>query len=153
MRLTGDVSAAEHQQRRHTQHYFPSLQRQMALRIAMPTNPFSIPNELPNERGVFGDARLIKKGFLYRVIELEKPFAMRFVYDGWWFRQTVKLNDHMAWSQISWLTIERNAEFKLPQEVSADRSPCKIEINFSKALLIQRFRIWINTELVYDEIL
>ncbi|MCP4778540.1 MAG: hypothetical protein GY880_30360, partial [Planctomycetaceae bacterium] len=56
----------------------------------MPTNPFSIPNELPNERGVFGDARLIKKGFLYRVIEIEKPAAMRFIYDGWWFRQTIK---------------------------------------------------------------
>ena len=118
----------------------------------MPTNPFSIPNELPNERGVFGDARLIKKGFLYRVIELEKPVAIRFVYDGWWFRQTIKLNDRMAWSQISWLTIERNAEFELPQEVSADHSSCKMEINFSKALFIKRFRIWINEELVYDEI-
>jgi len=118
----------------------------------MPTNPFSTPNELPNERGVFGAARLIKKGFLYRVIEIEKPTAMRFVYNGWWFRQTIKISDYMAWSQISWLTIERNAEFALPQELFAHRLPCKIEINFANALLIKRFRIWIDEELVYDEI-
>ena len=119
----------------------------------MPTNPFSVPNELPNERGVFGDARLIKKGFLYRVIEIEKPAVMRFVYNGWWFRQTIKISDYMAWSQISWLTIERNAEFALPQELFAHRLPCKIEIDFAKALLIKRFRIWIDDQLVYDEIL
>ncbi len=119
----------------------------------MPTNPFSVPNELPNERGVFGDARLIKKGFLYRVIEIEKPTFLRFIYDGWWFRQTVKISDHMAWSQISWLPIERNAEFRIPQEVSTTRLPCKFEIDFAKALLIKRFRIWIDDQLVYDEIL
>lgn len=133
--------------------HFSKLFPQTHPRIDMPTNPFSVPNELPNERGVFGDARLIKKGFLYRVIEIEKPIAMRFVYDGWWFRQTVKINDHMAWSQISWLTIERNAEFALPREFSATCLPCKIEIDFAKALLIQRFRIWIGDQLVYDEIL
>ena len=119
----------------------------------MPTNPFSVPNELPDERGVFGHARLIKRGFLYRVIEIETPTDMRFVYDGWWFRQTVKISNHMAWSQISWLTIERNVEFELPAEVSAARSPCKIEIDFAKALMIKRFRIWINDQLVYDEVL
>jgi hypothetical protein len=77
---------------------------------------------------------------------------MRFIYDGWWFRQTIKISGHMAWSQISWLTIERKAEFELPQEVSAHRLPCKIEIDFAKALLIKRFRIWIDDDLVYDEI-
>ena len=118
----------------------------------MPTNPFSVPQELPNERGVFGEARLIKKGFLYRVIEIEKPVAMKFVYDGWWFRQTIKISDHMAWSQISWLTIERNADFEIPPAVSANRLPCRIEIDFAKALLIRRFRIWIDERLVYDEI-
>lgn len=119
----------------------------------MPTNPFSIPRELPSERGVFGDARLIKKSFLYRVIELERPIPVRFVYNGWWFRQTVKISNHMAWSQISWLTIERNAEFEIPEVVSAGRLPCKIEIDFARALMIKRFRIWIDENLVYDEIL
>jgi hypothetical protein len=119
----------------------------------MPTNPFSVPTELPDERGVFGEARLIRKGFLYRVIEIESPFHFQLVYDGWWFRQTVKINGLMAWSQISWLKIERDAEFDLPSEVSADPLRCKIEINFAKALLIRRFRIWIDNHLAYDEVL
>ena len=42
----------------------------------MPTNPFSVPTELPDERGVFGEARLIRKGFLYRVIEIESPIRI-----------------------------------------------------------------------------
>jgi hypothetical protein len=119
----------------------------------MPTNPFSVPHELPEERGVYGDARLIRKGFLFRVIEIENPIHIRFVYDGWWFRQTIKINGHMAWSQISWLTIERKADFDLPPEISTIRLPCKMEIDFAKALLIRRFRLWVDHRLVYDEIL
>ena len=111
-------------------------------RIDMPTNPFSIPTELPDERGVFGDARLIRKGFLFRVIEFETPIPTRLVYDGWWFRQTIKINGDLAWSQISWLTIERNAEFDIQRPGSADLLPCAIEIDFARALVIKRFRIW-----------
>ena len=119
----------------------------------MPTNPFSVPTELPDERGVFGEARLIRKGFLYRVIEIESPIRIQLIYNGWWFRQTVKINGLMAWSQISWLTIERDAEFDLPQEITPAPRRCKIEINFARALLIRRFRIWIDNDLSYDEVL
>ncbi len=121
--------------------------------MEMPTNPFSVPTQLPDERGVFGDARLIRKGFLYRVIEIHSPIQAKLVYDGWWFRQTVKINGTSCWSQISWLTIERNAEFNLPEKVSAVPLSCKIEINFARGLQIKRFRIWFSDRLTYDEIL
>tara|TARA_B110000495_G_C23014527_1_gene600588 strand:+ start:27 stop:386 length:360 start_codon:yes stop_codon:yes gene_type:complete len=118
----------------------------------MTPNPFSSPTQIPTERGVFGDARLIKKGFLYRVVEFETPFRCQLIYNGWWFRQTITLNGHLAWSQISWLTIERNADFDVPEQASTHSSPGKIEIEFGRTLMIRRFRIWIDNRIVYDEV-
>lgn len=118
----------------------------------MTPNPFSVPTYLENERGVFGDARLMKKGFLYRVIEFQNPFQCQLIYNGWWFRQTINLNGHLVWSQISWLTIQRNADFTVPEQATTGSIPGKIEIEFGRTLMIHRFRLWIDSRLVYDEI-
>lgn len=118
----------------------------------MATNPFSVPSQISEDRGVFGNAKRLRGGFLYRVIEFETPFPCRLVYDGWWFRQTVKLNGIRAWSQISWLNIERTVEFAAPSSVDPSSAPVKIEIDFGRTLFIRRFRVWIDGMIVYDEI-
>lgn len=118
----------------------------------MSTNPFSVPSQIPEERGVFGNARRVRGGFLYRVIEFETPFACQLVYDGWWFRQKVNLNGRRAWSQISWLNIEREAQFSVPADISAANPNARIEIEFGRTLFIRRFRLWIDEMLIYDEI-
>lgn len=118
----------------------------------METNPFSVPSQISEERGVFGDAKRLKGGFLYRVIEFEAPFPLQLVYDGWWFRQTVDLNGIRAWSQISWLNIQREVEFAVPSSVSPACGSIRIEINFGRTLFIRRFRVWIDELMVYDEI-
>lgn len=118
----------------------------------MATNPFSVPNQIPEERGIFGNAKRTRGGFLFRVIEFDDPFPCKMIYDGWWFRQKVHMNGQRAWSQISWLTIEREAEFQVPPSVAAAQPRAKIEINFGRSLLIRRFRLWIDGQIVYDEI-
>ncbi len=117
------------------------------------TNPYAVPANLPDDRGVYGDhARLLRGGFLYRVIEFESPFEGTFVYDGWWFRQQISINGIKAWFRISWLTIFRNAEFRLPVEVDPEQPAVSVEIRFTRGLSIQRFRVWVGERLVYDEI-
>ena len=118
----------------------------------METNPFSVPAQIAEERGVFGDAKRLKGGFLYRVIEIKAPFPCQLVYDGWWFRQTVDLNGIRAWSQISWLNIQREVEFAVPSSVNPACGWVRIEINFGRTLFIRRFRVWIDELMVYDEI-
>ncbi len=116
------------------------------------TNPFAASAIVPSERGVFGDARLIRSGFLFRVIELRSPVAMRMVYSGWWFRQKIEINGELVWFRISWLTILRRAEFPLPATVDTNQSPAQMEIGFGRGLMIRRFRLWIDGQIVYDEI-
>jgi hypothetical protein len=115
-------------------------------------NPFAVTNLPPSERGVFGDARRIRSSFLYRVIELGSPSYCRIVYDGWWFRQKVEIDGVLAWWRISWLTIQRRVEFRVPAEVNAKQPHGRIEIEFGRGLMIRRFRCWIDDSLVYDEI-
>ena len=90
--------------------------------------------------------------FLYRAVDIRHPLAVELVYSGWWFRQTVDLDGIRVWSQISWLRIRNKAEFRLPKSVDPEGREGKIEIDFSRALKIRRFRIWIAEELVYDEV-
>lgn len=116
-------------------------------------NPYAVPNTIENDRGVFADhARLRRGGFLYREIEFDQPFQGRFVYDGWWFRQRITINGARTWFRISWLTIFREAEFHLPVEVDRAERRCRIEIGFTRGLTIQRFRVWLDEQLIYDEI-
>jgi hypothetical protein len=117
------------------------------------SNPYAVPATLAHDRGVYADhARLVRGGFLYRVIELEAPFVGTLVYDGWWFRQRITINGIRAWFRISWLTIFRNAEFQVPAVVDGTEPTAHVEIMFTRGLSIRRFRIWVADELVYDEI-
>jgi hypothetical protein len=116
-------------------------------------NPFAVTTGVIEERGVFGDhARRLRGGFLYRVIELQRPYRCRFIYDGWWFRQQIKFDDHVAWHQISWLTIRPRAEFRVPAMIDPSQPPAAVEIGFTRGLMIRRFRLWIGGQLVYDEV-
>jgi hypothetical protein len=119
----------------------------------MTTNPFAATSQLTDQAGIYGDhARRIRGGFLYRVIELDHPFSVRLVYDGWWFRQKVTFGGELVWFRISWLTIHRRVTFRVPSQFDAARRPAAIEIDFSPGLTIRRFRVWIDEQIVYDEI-
>ena len=142
----------------------------------MDANPFSVSSLAPLERGVFAEHAVRKRAtFLYRHIRFEKPFQADFIYSGWWFRQRVKLDEHVCWYQISWLTIRPRFEFELPEMIelpcealrlvvddrtgpetrhSSQSSPRKVsvEIDFSRGLMIRRFRIWLGGRILYDEI-
>ena len=118
----------------------------------MTSNPFT-PSTIPTEeRGVFGDSRRLRSGFLYRVIEVDRPLRCRVVYDGWWFRQKIEVDGEITWFQISWLTIRRHIEFKIPAFIDPNRPDARIEIDFGRSLMIRRFRLWIGGEIAYDEI-
>ena len=117
------------------------------------SNPFAVTTNEINERGVFGDhARRIRSGFLYRVIELERPYRCRLTYNGWWFRQQIKFDQHIAWRRISWLTIRPRAEFRVPAQVDPAQPLAVIEIGFSRGLMMRRFRVWIDGQIIYDEV-
>jgi len=115
-------------------------------------NPFAAPQSTSNERGVFGNARRIRSGFLFRVIEFESSPIEHLVYDGWWFRQKVKIDGVRLWQIVSWLTIRRQIEISLPASGSRNSATLRIEIDFGRSLLIRRFRVWIDENLLYDEI-
>ncbi len=116
------------------------------------TNPFAVSTILPPQRGVFGEARRIRGGFLFRVIEFQSPLTTRMVYSGWWFRQKIEFDGQVVWFRISWLTILREAEFTLPSPIGSEPLPGKVEIEFGRGLMIRRFRVWISGQLAYDEI-
>lgn len=119
----------------------------------MSTNPFQPMSNLQEEKGVFADGVIRRRAaFLYRVIDLQQPFPARFVYTGWWFRQAVYLNGIPVWFRISWTKIHTDLAFQIPAAVDPQERVGQVEINFSRALLIRRFRIWIDSFLVYDEI-
>ncbi len=116
-------------------------------------NPYSVSTKTPLQTGFFGDhASRTEGAFLYRVVEISKPIATRFVYSGWWFRQTIDFDGLRVWSKISWLTIDRVVSFELPWEIDGQRRSGRVEIDFGRGLQIRRFRIWIGDDLVYDEV-
>lgn len=144
-------------------------------------NPFAPAKAVDDDRGVFGDARLIKSSFLYRVIEIdwaslgsngllkiERELAnhsdpvtenasrdrVRIIYTGWWFLQRVYVQGVLCWSAVSWLTLRRTIDVKVPDSIFASNSGdarLSIEITFGTGLQIQRFRLWIDSRLYYDE--
>jgi len=123
-------------------------------------NPFATSTQSTLEKGVFGGhAVLRRRGFLFRVVEFDSPFAATLIYSGWWFRQTVEIDARPCWFEISWLKIRSKLEFQLPSEIpldpawgdSGERS-MSVEIEFSRGLLIRRFRIWLAGRILYDEI-
>ncbi|MEO1618820.1 MAG: hypothetical protein AAFV88_23420 [Planctomycetota bacterium] len=91
----------------------------------MKPNPYAPTATTPEAEGYFGDFASRAAGtFLYRVIEVEHPFEMTLIYNGWWFRQRVQVNGEIVWSKISWLTIEPAIEFTLPDTVAGEETPC-----------------------------
>lgn len=115
-------------------------------------NPFAVTNVAPLETGTFGESKRIRSNFLYRVIEVGHPHFLRFIYDGWWFRQKVEIDGILVSRRISWLSIQRKVKFELPPSVDTLGRTGRIEIDFTRGLMIRRFRLWIGDELVYDEI-
>lgn len=123
-------------------------------------NPFSVSSHSPLHRGAFAEhAVLLRRSFLYRVIDIHEPFVGQLTYNGWWFRQTVEIDGQSQWFQISWLKIHSRLEFTLPAEISvaptwgdAENRRVSIEIGFSRGLTIRRFRIWLAGRILYDEI-
>lgn len=118
----------------------------------MTPNPFAPSHNVANERSVFGEARLIRSTFLFRIIEFDSPLQFRMVYDGWWFRQKIEISGKIAWFQISWLTIQRRVEFRIPATIDPRQPAAAIEIDFGQGLRIRRFRVWVSEQIVYDEI-
>ena len=127
-----------------------------------PPNPFAPTGFVPNETGIFGGARRLNSGFLYRVIDLgteQRGEQMLLVYTGWWFLQRVYVQGKRRWWAVSWLTIHRNIEFSvarltgttLENQESPDQR-VRIEIDFGRSLVIRRFRIWVDGQIRYDEI-
>ncbi|MEE2937735.1 MAG: hypothetical protein VYA84_17220, partial [Planctomycetota bacterium] len=80
------------------------------------------------------------------------PHHFQFVYDGWWFRQKVEIDGVLVSRRISWLSIQRKVQFQVPSNVDSNQPTGRIEIDFTRGLMIRRFRLWIGEELVYDEI-
>ncbi|KAA1259322.1 hypothetical protein LF1_18520 [Rubripirellula obstinata] len=120
---------------------------------------------------MFGDAVLLKKTFLYRVIRFgehrgltpQKPdSSMDLTYSGWWFVQRVHVNDLLVWWTISWRSIwpliEIDLTKKLAQRDETGKrqtglpKEIKIELDFTPGLRIRRFRVWLDQEIRYDEI-
>ena len=116
-------------------------------------NPFAVTTGQIDERGVFGDhARRVRSGFLYRVIEFDRPYPCQLVYNGRWFLQRITINGSLVWWQISWLTIRPRAEFRVPARIDPATPAGSIEIGFARGLLMRRFRVWIGGQIVYDEV-
>lgn len=125
-------------------------------------NPFAVSSQNALEKGVFSEfATLRRRTFLYREIDFRSPFEGMFVYNGWWFRQIITINGHPCWFQISWLTIAAKFEFDLPTEVAlednwtflhGDQRNLRGEIQFTRGLMIRRFRLWLCETVIYDEI-
>ena len=117
------------------------------------SNPFAVTTRQIDERGVFGDhARRIRGGFLYRVIDSDRPYRCRLVYNGRWFVQRIRIDGILVWWQISWLRIRPRAEFVIPAEIDPAMPPGSLEIGFARGLTIRRFRVWIGGQIVYDEV-
>ena len=116
------------------------------------TNPYEPPKVAEHSKGNFGDhSRLLKRGFLYREIELYNPVQTLLVYNGWNFLQRIFLDGHLVWKRISWVVIHKKARFQFPEEIDAERRWGEMQITFGRGLLVRRFTILFDDSIVYDE--
>ncbi len=123
-------------------------------------NPFSVSTDSPLQRGAYADhAVLLRRSFLFRVIDIQEPFTGRLTYSGWRFRQIVEIDGRSCWFRISWLKIHSKFDFTLPTSIAVEPSwgdienrTVSVEIGFSRGLTIRRFRIWLGGRILYDEI-
>ncbi len=118
-----------------------------------PPNPFEPAAEIADQPGAVSEsARLDKKFFLYREIDFEQPLVAKFVYTGWWFRQAIYFDQTPVWFRISWTKIHTELAFQLPPSIDPLQRLGQVEIEFTRGLMIRRFRIWFDAKIVYDEI-
>lgn len=116
-------------------------------------NPFSPPREsAPAKRWAGEHSQLVRAAFLYRVVDFRQPFAGRLVYDAWWWRQRVTVNEHVGWFRISWRRIDDRLEFAIPSGVDSREPKARIEIDFARGARIRCFRFYIAEALIYEEI-
>lgn len=72
---------------------------------------------------MFGDtSERRRSALLYREIEFRSPFAGRFVYSGWWFRQKIEINGETVWFRISWMRIFRHATFTIRRDTPSSQT-------------------------------
>ena len=115
------------------------------------TNPYFTPPNVDLPHSIFAeDARLTGTSFLFRKIEFQQPFQGTLVYSGWWFWQRIHVCEQRVWARVSWATIDRQIEFKMPDETGFEHG--RIEIDFSRGLMIRRFRVWMDDALVFEHI-
>ena len=115
------------------------------------SNPYQTPPNVEDEVGIFCDhARLTGSSFLFRKIQFQHPFVGELLYSGWWFWQRIYVCEQRVWSRISWTTIDRHICFQMPGEIELNQG--RLEIQFVQGLRISRFRVWIDENLVFDEI-
>ncbi len=159
-------------------------------------NPFAPACSVQDELGVCGDAVLMRKGFLYRLIRFNavpdrlapsvEPVSavksrpesdirhpkndetalqashadqgcLELLYSGWWFVQRIRVNEKLVWWAISWKSIQSSVTIDLTKHAFtatdfAFPKSMNIEIDFTRALRIRRFRVWVDQELRYEEI-
>lgn len=115
-------------------------------------NPYQPPQTQELLRGSFEDsAKLLRRGFLYRRIEMQTPFPCVVTYNGWNFLQRIFFNDVLVWKRISWVVIHKRAEFVLPAEVDPECRSGLLELAFGPGLRMRRFVLRIGDRVVYDE--
>lgn len=116
-------------------------------------NPYLASSNVAPKPGIYlNSAALCGSSFLFRSIQIERPFRHRLVYSGWWFLQKITINGQCVWSAISWLALKRTIAFPVPGQGSHDNAEGFIEIDFAPGLRIQRFRVWVDGEVVFDEV-
>jgi hypothetical protein len=119
-------------------------------------NPYAPPQSHGHSPDADRDSFLpaLSKGLLHRRVRLVGPLPSELDYDGKWFRQRVLIDGVSCWYVISWARIHREIRFRLPSQLDPDRRRIRIEMRFHplSVLTITRFSVWLENELVYDEI-
>ncbi len=115
-------------------------------------NPYRSPSPVQHQGVVYGDyAKRRRGGFLFREIELTGRFDGVLRYTGWWFVQRVFLNDRRLWWKISWLTLQRRVDFRLP-DATGQAVDATLQMDFDARLRFRRFQLIADDVSIYDEI-
>ena len=116
-------------------------------------NPYRASSNVLPEPGIYlNSAVLCGSSFLFRSIQIERPFSHRLVYSGWWLLQKITIDGQCVWSTVSWPALKRTISFTIPGPGLDFYADGFIEIDFAPGLRIRRFRVWIDGEIVFDEV-
>lgn len=114
-------------------------------------NPYQTPSIGRHDAGQHGDGRQIRGGFLFRVIEIERPVGFVLTYSGWWFVQRLYVDNRRVWWKVSWLRIERQISAVLPAGVDSKRRPLRVTLGFGTGLRLTAFEVVVGETTVYEE--